>query len=231
MADKPSLTEDATEGLRSLFSRLGEFFHIFDLSFLVSGAATLGALAFLGSRLGLSIDLPSGWILGFALIITAYVCGLVSFALGRLLNGMLFRKSALTHFESALAGQNLQGSMIAKYLESGKSGGYPLWRLYIRLWQQLAAKHPTSVAFHHLSRYWAMAATYDGVAISLTAWAVALTPMPLFGRSFLTPSLTLVAMAVLLGAAIACLRQGAKYYEFQVEDLVAALAVANSRVD
>jgi hypothetical protein len=231
MADDSNLTEDATKGLSSLFGRLGEFFHIFDLSFLVSGATTLGALAILGARLGLTVDLPIGWILGFALIIAAYVCGLISFALGRLLNGMLFRRSALAHFESALIGQNLQGSIIAKYLQSGASGGYPLWRLYIRLWQHLAAKQPTSVAFHHLSRYWAMAATYDGVAISLTLWAAAITPIPLFGRSFLTPSLTLVAMAVLLGAAIACLRQGAKYYEFQVEDLVAALAVVNSRVD
>jgi hypothetical protein len=231
MADDSNLAEDAVKGLSSLFGRLGEFFHIFDLSFLVSGATTLGALAILGARLGLSVSIPIGWILCFALIIAAYVCGLISFAAGRLLNGILFRRGVLNKFRSALIGQNLQGSVIATYLQRGEPGGYPLWRLYIRLWQQLAAKQPTSVAFHHLSRYWAMAATYDGVAISLIFWAASITPLPILGRSFLSPSLTLVAMAVLLMAAMACLQQGAKYYEFQIEDLVASLAVMNSSID
>lgn len=232
MSERPDLAAEAAEGVRSVFSRLGEFFHIFDLSFLVSGATTLGALLFLSGRLNLSIALPdSSWIVGFALIIASYVCGLVSFAVGRSLNGRLFRQSALSHFKQAIEGQGLKGNIVTSFLQGEKQDGYPLWRLYIRLWQQLAEKHPNSVAFHHLSRYWAMAATYDGVAFSLLAWAVALTPIALLGTNPLSPTLALASMILLILAAIACLRQGAKYYEFQVEDLVAALAVAKSPVD
>src|SRR5688572_14068943 len=99
MPDPPSVAGEAAEGVRSLFSRLGEFFHIFDLSFLVSGATTLGALLFLRYRLGFSAEFPfSGWIVGFGLIIISYVCGLVSFSAGRALNSQLFRKRVLATY-------------------------------------------------------------------------------------------------------------------------------------
>jgi hypothetical protein len=232
MTDKRGLADEAAEGVRTLFSRLGEFFHIFDLSFLVSGVLTLSALIFLFMRLGFRLELPfAGWVSGLALIIVAYVCGLVSFALGRSLNGKLFRRTALANLKAAVVGQGLTGEAVRKFLDSEEPTGFPLWRLYIRLWQQLAYKHPHSVAFHHLSRYWAMAATYDGVAVSLMVWTIVVTPVDLFGSVYLSLPLTLVVMLALLFASLLCLRQGAKYYEFQVEDLVAALAVAQSRID
>ena len=233
MPDPPSVASEAAEGVRSLFSRLGEFFHIFDLSFLVSGATTLGALLFLRYRLGFSTDFPfSGWIMGFGFIISSYVCGLVSFSAGRALNSKLFCKRVLSDYlRDALRAQEVQGQLIDRYLQAGEPGGFPLWRLYIRLWQQLAENHPKSVAFHHLSRYWAMAATYDGAAVSLLIWAIAVAPMPFFGKSFLSLWLALFAVAALVAAAVLCLRQGAKYYEFQIEDLAAALAVMRSPVE
>jgi hypothetical protein len=147
------------------------------------------------------------------------------------LNGKLFRRTALANLKAAVVGQGLTGEAVRKFLDSEEPTGFPLWRLYIRLWQQLAYKHPHSVAFHHLSRYWAMAATYDGVAVSLMVWTIVVTPVDLFGSVYLSLPLTLVVMLALLFASLLCLRQGAKYYEFQVEDLVAALAVAQSRID
>jgi hypothetical protein len=111
MPDTPSVAGEAAEGVRSLFSRLGEFFHIFDLSFLVSGATTLGALLFLHYRLGFSADFPfSGWVAGFGLIIASYVCGLVSFSAGRALNTQLFRKRLLSDYlRDAIEAQGVQG--------------------------------------------------------------------------------------------------------------------------
>lgn len=236
MPDSPSVAGEAAEGVRSLFSRLGEFFHIFDLSFLVSGVTTLGALLFLHYRLGFSAHFPvSGWITGFGLIMAAYVCGLVSFSAGRALNTKIYRKRRISYLTYALIDQKLQGRFVEHVTEffqrNNKNDQWRLWRLYARLWQQLAEKHPNSAAFRHVHRYWAMAATYDGVAVSLLVWAIAVAPIPLFGNSFLPLKLALLASAVLIASALLCLWQGAKYYEFQIEDLVAALAVMGSTVE
>ena len=127
----------------------------------------------------------------------------------------------------ALDVHGLSDPTIERYLSAGES---VLWRLYIRLWQELAHKHSHSIAFTHLSRYWAMAATFDGVGVSLLLWAASL-----LAASCIAPPLIGIipagACAILLFlGAIVCFRQGGKYYEFQVEDLVAALAVARTSV-
>lgn len=46
-------TEEVAQGVRSVFDRIGEFFHLFDLSFFVSGFVLLGAFAFLYIKLQL----------------------------------------------------------------------------------------------------------------------------------------------------------------------------------
>jgi hypothetical protein len=228
MADKTGVADEAVGGLKALFARLGEFFHIFDLSFLVAGAATLGALLQINDRLGLGLLIPaSGWIRGLALVLAAYVCGLVSFSLGRTVNRPLFRRPAINkQLPNALSAHQLRGPTIERY----KAGGIEAWRVYIRMWQELAGKYPTSVAFSHLSRYWAMAATYDGLAISFLIWMVAISPIPWLGSTLMSTPLTALLMLVLLGASILCLKEGGKYYGFQVEDLVAALAAADAAV-
>jgi hypothetical protein len=231
LTDKPSLIDEATDGARTLFGRLGEFFHIFDLSFLVAGATTFGAIMALYHRLRFSDTFPlSGWMAGFALVIACYVCGLISFSLGRTLNALLFRRRALDRLKVVLTAQRLRGALIEQ-LSQTQNPDFPVWRLYARLWQVMADKYPRSRAYGHLSRYWAMAATYDGVAASLLLWIVVLIPVEQLGPPFLSFSLSLIAISALAMASVLCFWQGAKFYEFQVEDLVAALAVMGSSID
>ncbi|MCH9647566.1 MAG: hypothetical protein K0U98_04960 [Deltaproteobacteria bacterium] len=243
MSEKKGVVDEAASGVAVMFGRLGEFFHIFDLSFFVAGASTVGALLFLGWRSASSTvadlpllvwlsGIPSGWRAGLALMIACYICGLATFSLGRALNGQLFRRQVLQKtLTQALKGQQLKGPIVANFLDGKAPKQFPRWRLYIRLWQQLAANHSQSVAFTHLSRYWAMAATYDGVAASLLVWAMVVSPITGLGlRPFqLWPSVA--AMVALACGALLCFRQGGKYYEFQIEDLVAALAVMKKEVD
>ncbi len=229
-------SSEVANGARSILNRVGEFFHIFDLSFLVSGAMTLCALICLSHRLGLSFDFPfSVWVEGLGIIIASYVSGLISFSVGRLLNTNLFRKPVLGKIlDPALKQQGVTGPFIDFFRERDRDSAqqkWLLWRLYMRLWQQLAAKHPHSVAFHHLSRYWAMAATYDGLAISLLVWALVVAPVPSLGATLLPFRIAMLAVPIFVAAALLCLWQGAKYYEFQIEDLVAALAVMGPTVE
>jgi hypothetical protein len=181
MADSKGLIDDAADGLKSLLGRLGEFFHIFDLSFFVAGAVSFGAISFLFIKLGLVGAFSfAPWVAGLAIVIACYVCGLVCFSLGRPLNRVLFRRRVLDNLlHRSIKVHQLTFPRMSSYLESGNE---ELWRLYIRLWQQLAAKHARSVSFSHLSRYWAMAAIYDSLAVALLFWAAVIASLALLER-------------------------------------------------
>lgn len=196
MPEKTDLVNDVSGGARALLGRLGEFFHIFDLSFIVSGASTLGALVVMLWRLEVSLASHlSGWVQAAVLIISCYICGLLSFSLGRAINQWWFRRTTLDrHLRNAIEGQALTGSTSKAFEDNKGKGAFPLWRLYLRLWQQLAAERPQSVAFGHLARYWAMAATYDGLAASLLVWAAVIAPFAGLGREVLTPCHAWMAM-------------------------------------
>lgn len=211
------------EGLRAVFDRIGEFFHLFDLSFLVSGASTFSALAVLYVRLGAPRVFPfAEWVGVFALIIACYICGLMSFAVGRLLNGRWFRRNALS--------KSLSAAMVGHQIDSVILQGYRRpqsdpWHLYTRLWQDAAHRAAGSLTLRHLMRYWAMAATFDGLAFSFFVWGVVailastgMAEAPLR----LSAGVALFVVFVLLG--VVALWQGAKYYEYQIEDIVASLA-------
>jgi hypothetical protein len=225
MTETKGLIDETAQGFKSVFGRLGEFFHIFDLSFFVAGAVSVGALCFLFVKLGLVGNFPfAPWVAGLSLIIACYVCGLICFSVGRPINRFLFRRRVLKNLmRQSIQVHQLRFSWMPTYLETGD---HELWRLYIRLWQELAAKHARGVAYSHLSRYWAMAATYDSLAVSLLVWAGVLGFIGVFDSPPPSGWQAIVAVAILIGSAWGALSQGGKYYDFQVEDLVAALAVA-----
>jgi hypothetical protein len=233
MTDTKSIVDETTDGLRVILGRLGEFFHILDLSFFIAGTASFGALFFLIQQLGIKITFPfAPWVAGFTLVITCYICGLLSFSLGRWINGGLFRRNVLKEFlESSIKMHqlyNLNDPVIQSYLVDKDKG---LWRLYIRFWQDLANKQSRSIIYYHLSRYWVMAATFDGLAISLILWTVAIGISTFHTIPTLLHLLSIpqgiIAIVVFLTLALLSFRQGGKFLEFQVEDLIAALAVTN----
>ncbi len=229
MAEEKGITHEATEGLRSIFERIGEFFHLFDLSFFVSGFVLFGALVFLYLKLQLPrVFLFPNWVAVVTLIIGVYVCGLLAFAGGRLLNGRLFRRPVLHRtLIEAIQLHDLDSGAVKAYLGDGSIRR--VWRLYIRMWAEVAHRQPTSIAYHNLSRYWVMAATYDGLGFALFVWAIVVctsqfgvVPAPLSGW------LANTGAALLVGAGILALQRGAAYYEYQVEELVAELATIKS---
>ncbi|HVR09632.1 MAG TPA: hypothetical protein VMW75_16420 [Thermoanaerobaculia bacterium] len=231
MAETPSAAKQVAEGLRSILERIGAFFHIFDLSFFVSGSLTFGALAFLYVMAGAPRKFPfADWVGVIALVVCCYVCGLISFAAGRAVNGRLFRSRTLeTRLGEALSKHNVSSPLIDRYLGKAPAAaprGDP-WRLYIRMWAEIAHTRPQSAGYNLLSRYWVMAATYDGVAISFVVWALVvllLADGAIAQRPF-TMLFAAGSAALLCCLALLAFRQGANYYEYQIEDLVAEFAV------
>ena len=226
MAEEKSLSNEIAGGLRSIFERVGEFFHIFDLSFFVSGAMTFGAFAYLFLQMKYPCQFPfAPWVGTLAIIVACYVCGLVAFAIGRKLSGHTFRRNKLQRtLPYALEVHNLTNEIIASYTV-GKEP--PLWWLYIRMWSEIAHEKPPPAIVHHLRRYWVMAATYDGVAFSFIVWALALVVVQ-FGSIVPEPVDHIVGTTGALLCACAAFfafHRGASYYEYQIEDVVAHFAV------
>ena len=229
MTESTDLTTEAVSGVQTILGRVGEFFHIFDLSFFVSGFVTVSALWVSYQDLGLERSFPyPSWVGAVAGLVACYVCGLMAFSGGRWLNGILFRRTKLTNtMAAALKSHSLWTERLQTYASDEEKGD---WRLYIRLWQQLASTMSKSAVFSHLSRYWVMAATYDGLGAAFLVWSVVflakfLGIMPV-GRLGSGGMATAFFGSVLL--ALLAFRQGGKYYEYQIEDAIAALAVVRN---
>jgi hypothetical protein len=233
MPDDKKPTEEIAQGLRSIFDRIGEFFHLFDLSFLVSGASTFAAAAFFYIRAGYSREFPfAQWVGVGAVIIGSYICGLLAFAAGRWLNGKVFRRTLLERrLKEAINIHGLKSPIISLYLgqQPVRAG---VWRLYIRMWSEIAQSQSGSVTFQNLSRYWVMAATYDGVGFSLLLWGgvLLLTGCELFVQHTLSARLSIFGALVAWLFALVAFKRAADYYEYQIEDVVASLAAARQKV-
>ena len=228
MGNGTNPSKEIVEGIQPVLDRVGEFFHLFDLSFFVAGTMTMGAMAFFFEKSGQSLAFPfPGWVKVIAFFVVTYSAGLMSFSLGRLINGALFRKGIFPkQFKASLMDHQFMGPDEGSYLVDDRR----LWGLYVRMWQDLAFTGPKSYPFKHLSRYWVMAATYDGLGFSFLVWAMV---------SFLTACGTIVPKAVaikwgvgggmiFLALAVGALMQGANYYKYQIEDLVASAASAKA---
>lgn len=225
MVDEGDIAKEISGGLRSVFDRIGEFFNLFDLSFFVSGTATFAAAVywFLNQNTSLALARLPTWVYVVGLAVACYSCGLLSFAAGRVFT----RRFRMKHFpallKEALSGHGLDDS-VKSYLGSDEK----LWRLYERLWVEVRHAQKYVTSFSLLRRYWVMAATYDGVAISCLAWTVVLLfEPPLSGSyyaNYLLPALT-------LGCAVVSFIQGYSFFKYQVYEIVATIAASKKTLE
>ena len=219
------------DALKSIFDKVGQFLDLFDLSFLISGAVTTGAVAFWCHKSGYSLSLPlDGWLSVFALFLTFYIAGLVSFALGRWprTGAKSASKSFDSFFELILKAHGLTDDPTCKdyLLRTAQRGG---WRLYVRLWAEVRACPSAAPSLTLLNRYWVMAATYDGLFAAGAVWTLVIasrTYWPAHDLSYVTGSVVVVAIGL---SAYACFREAGRYLRYQVEELVAAIATEKGR--
>jgi hypothetical protein len=220
------LTKEIAGGVRGVFDRIGEFFHLFDLSFFVSGTATFAALVYWSlhqghGRVELFARIPT-WVWVIVFIIACYICGLLSFAAGRLC-AKIWRKG----FQGEIASVIEQHRIAVQDVEDYLDGPDKPWRLYERLWVDIRESRKHASSFSVLNRYWVMAATYDGIAMSSLIWLltlVAAPPLPWNDRGMWL--LLLFALA----STVVSFIQGHNYFKYQVREIVATLAASTKKL-
>jgi hypothetical protein len=225
-----SVAKDAAEGLRAVLQRIADFFDIFDLSFIISGAVTLAALAFWGWRVRVPLPpLPEGWIAGIAVIVACYVLGVLCFAIGRWFRaGWRAERTGggvNDKFLEVLQAHGLSKiPSISDYLDRRNAQGEA--RLYVRLWAEIRQCPDLATSFYLLRRYWVMAATYDGMVVALTVWMVTIVAC-VFGLGGGPPMdmfVGFIIVVALIVSAVACAREAGRYVDYQIEELVASIA-------
>jgi len=233
------------EALKLIFGKIADFFDIFDLSFFVSGIASASSVALYLHLAGSPVTTIGSSTLGIVIgALACYVLGLVSFASGRWLRmsliPFLVRKkrkdlydSFDAQFRSILSAHGLKDEKpFSEYLDSARETDRGIWRLYVRLWAEIRHSDSVTPSLQLLKRYWVMAATYDGIAISMALWALLLLAGS-FGwgiTSFLHWEFGVPLAILLLLFGTACLREAGRFLRYQVEELVASIAAVRNRI-
>jgi hypothetical protein len=225
--------KEIAEAVRSILDKVGDFFNILDLSFIVAGSAAFGALALWVQLGGNRVALPQqGWLGVFGILMGCYLLGLVCFAAGRLVRtGFYTRRrqdSSQTRFAvdfpALLKAHGLDEEEPFKtYIARGEAG---TWRLYTRLWAEVREKRHPSPSVSLLNRYWVMAATYDGLTVATGVWllVVAAWSLGLGVASPLDGYAGTAAIVLLVVVGLACRHEAERYTRYQAEELVATIA-------
>lgn len=231
--------EEIGKALKVVFDKISDFFDIFDLSFFVSGFFTTSILlAWIKLR---NIPIPISFTETKSIIIIAlfcYISGLLSFALGRWIRmGILAYPSNLIRrkrqkpksfderFKKILEAHGMDSDPeVQSYLNRNEHRG--IWRLYVLFWAKLRndEKHAKSLAF--LRRYWVMAATYDGLSISVfisILLAIELKIGIVGAPIIFDLRLFTVVIVLLLLLFVACLREANRFVEYQIEEVVSSI--------
>lgn len=240
--------EAGLSSLNALLSRIGAFFDIFDLSFFVSGAVSLGAVALAGYSIGyVRPPFEGAWLLGAAML-GSYVLGLLCFSLGRMARRGVMRLRHRVSFarrfrkllEDALRAHGLDEVALAPPPPGPDKQSAPLWERRLRhydaadgepvdsaaffkytlLWTKLRQSPHLAPSLQLLNRYWVMAATFDGMTVALLHWVAALLLWGLTNG----PRAAFVGVAGAAVGAVLCLREADRYMCTQIDELCATVA-------
>lgn len=245
--DNQSTTEKPIQsGLGSILERIGDFFHIFDLSYFVGGTLTLMAIVFayyhlVYVRLLNHYPIPNEqWLTVLVIVVSCYGCGLVAFSFGRAFGNRFYRGRVLENKLIERLGYHKVKDCpsIETYVRqlngtdtTSEAKGEIRWCLYGRMWSEVAHENAYPVVLHHLMRYWAMSATYDSVGFSLGVWSLSTFFVAAIGYSqdkwFV--ALGAIGAVLLLIAAHFAFRQASRYFQYQIDDLAAHFAVVHQR--
>jgi hypothetical protein len=218
--------KDAAEALAALLERVSRFFDLFDLSFVISGATALAALAVSLRLVGMDLPVLEGWLLVAIVVVGSYVSGIVCFAVGRwsrMLRQAETGNAAFdAHFRNVLGAHGLTTHPeVAAYIGREPRG---IWRLYVRLWAEVRRTPGLNESLALLNRYWLMAAMFDGMACALFAWIAALVVWGVTSGESVNLASAFLGAGVLIALILACAREAGRYVEYQVEELVAVFA-------
>ena len=246
--------KDVAAALASVFAGLAEFFSMFDMSFFVSGAACLGAIAFEVSGTPELNTEKANNVIGFIVLLTAcYILGLLMFMIGRTVRNLrpaiadfqhrrkkthspqngaqtaegkreLLARIPNDRFVELAESYDLQSASLPNI---GKSVHYG--SMYSPGWAALRQMPECQPSLRFINKYWVMAATFDGIAAAAWVWMAAVLIRNANGHWSYGDGMLRSALGVLLLISIGCLFRAKQYEIHQERELAATLAIVLPR--
>lgn len=222
--------EELVKQTQPIFQKLGDFFDLFDLSFMVSGIATSLSLLFLYHNLTdediiKSIKDFDGFLI-FLSIIVVYLLGLISWVLGKWVRDKLNKtkyKSIETTFKhnNALSDDLFQHYYTSDSYANGKDEDKErvMAELYCRLWGIIRESNLCLNSFSLLKRYWVQTANFEGLIFSTVSWFAVLSitwyKNPIFNYYCYG-----ISLVILVFIFFAFKKEAVNYKKYQMIELV-----------
>ena len=217
-------------GLNKIVDALSNAFSVFDFSFFISGAVTLGFIAldlhYYGHDGVLQLQ---GWTSVLIYILAIYVCGLMSWSIGKLMRWGILRclwgkDGVKNDFDEIFAKAKAENAI--------RQGGEPEAENpgedddntgYKKMWIVIEKNEKMAGRLSSLNKMWVMVAVFEGLAFSWVVGIIVYFDGWLVGRWIKTECfwLNIVPLLVLVALIIVSLHRATKYSRDLIEEVVA----------
>lgn len=210
-------------GLNKVIDALGNAFSVFDFSFFISGAVTLGFIALDLHYYGHDGILQlQGWTSVLIYILAIYVCGLMSWSVGKLLRWGLLRllwgkdgikKDFDKIFEEAKA----------VYVSKGEATKKQNSTSYQEMWIEIENDSKYAGRMSYLNKMWVMVALFEGLSFSWIVGLLVYLDGWLVGGWITTSNVffNIVPCAVLIGLVIVSFHRATIYSRDLIKEVIA----------
>lgn len=202
-----------------ILDSIGGALHIFDFSFFISGAVTLGFIALDLHYYGHDGILQlQGWTSVVIYILAIYVCGLMSWSVGKLMRWGVLRliwgKDGVRKDFEKIFNENQNNSADAENANRGVS--------YAKMWIEIEKKSEFASKLSSLNKMWVMVAVFEGLACSWLIGILVYLDGWLVGGWLSNDCilLKLVPPLVLLVMIIVCMHRATCYSRDLIKDVV-----------
>ena len=210
-----------------IIDKIGEIFTVFDFSYIVSGIASFSIICYGLWQNDLLGSLGSTSLNVIAAIIFTYLCGLLSFTIGKTIRAtvIMYRRKHyvllvkveetrfMTCFKEAVRYANKKEKILADYTDEDDCKMY-----YTEMWTYLRECENAAATMAFINKYWVMQAVYEGlIASSLIGLIV--------GFILYQGGFGLVCILLFLASGFAscfCCHEGTRYAEVQIKEIVIA---------
>lgn len=214
-----------------IIDRIGEIFTVFDFSYVVSGVASFSIICYglwkndlLGSLGGTSLNV-------IAAIIFTYLCGLLSFTIGKAVRTKVIdyelkkccwiiywpqkrqETRFMTDFKGTVEYVNKDAAVLMNYDNESDCKMY-----YTEMWTYLRECEDAVATMAFIDKYWVIQAVYEGlIASSLVGLVVGIILS--FSNLYFINLIIIVCSAI---ACFFCCYEGTRYAEVQIKEVVIA---------
>jgi hypothetical protein len=223
--------EQLADAFKTIFTKISDFFDIFDVSYFVAGITSISALIYWyeGSVTRFKDIKPEGFQILLAIIL-CYVVGFLSTTIGRRFNYAISKFEKYVYFQKILISLKLEDKLwfSEKLLvnpEENSEYQYTrgsLRNVYVLMWAELRERKDIPESLSLTKRYWANSATLDGLTLSIMLWILVLSKTFLENKMWESLSKNydyIFIVVILISLNIIIQRESNRFRRYQIEEL------------